>query len=133
MATISVSAQVTSLIWSKTRREIAATFGYAQPKHPYRIAVFSWPSCQQVGAIAWEGGHRILSAVAYPRGPSDVHERSRTAREGTIVAATSNESIHFHEVWQAEPKATVSGVGVLGGSDILEGLSGIDKEGDVIR
>jgi len=51
LATIAVHAQVTSLIWSTTRREIAATFGYAQPEHPYRIAVFSWPECQQVAAI----------------------------------------------------------------------------------
>ncbi|KAL1883958.1 hypothetical protein Daus18300_000066 [Diaporthe australafricana] len=51
LATIAVHAQVTSLIWSTTRREIAATFGYAQPDHPYRIAIFSWPQCQQVAAI----------------------------------------------------------------------------------
>lgn len=51
LATIAVHAQVTSLIWSTTRREIAATFGYAQPDHPYRIAVFSWPECRQVAAI----------------------------------------------------------------------------------
>lgn len=51
LATIAVHAQVTSLIWSSTRREIAATFGYAQPDHPYRIAVFSWPECRQVAAI----------------------------------------------------------------------------------
>lgn len=51
LATISVSAQVTSLIWSTSRREIAATFGYAQPEHPVRVAVFSWPECLQVAAI----------------------------------------------------------------------------------
>ncbi|KAL8739879.1 MAG: hypothetical protein Q9190_007357, partial [Brigantiaea leucoxantha] len=34
LATIDVQAQVTSLIWSTSRREIAATFGYAQPDHP---------------------------------------------------------------------------------------------------
>jgi WD40 repeat protein len=51
LATISASAQVTSLIWSTARREIVATFGYAQPEHPYRIAVFSWPDCHQVAAI----------------------------------------------------------------------------------
>lgn len=51
LATIAVHSQVTSLIWSTTRREIAATFGYAQPEHPYRIAVFSWPECRQVAAI----------------------------------------------------------------------------------
>ncbi|KAF4457843.1 hypothetical protein F53441_318 [Fusarium austroafricanum] len=51
LATISVSAQVTSLIWNTTRREIAATFGYASPEHPYRVSVFSWPECKQVAAI----------------------------------------------------------------------------------
>ncbi|KAK1253927.1 hypothetical protein MKX07_002004 [Trichoderma sp. CBMAI-0711] len=51
LATIAVSAQVTALIWSSTRREIAATFGYTEPEHPYRIAIFSWPECKQVAAI----------------------------------------------------------------------------------
>ncbi|KAI0803690.1 WD40-repeat-containing domain protein [Xylaria sp. FL0064] len=128
LATISVAAQVTSLIWSKTRREIAATFGYAQPDHPYRIAVFSWPDCE----------HRALYAVAYPGGPSDTYRtkerlKSRTAEEGCVVVASSDESVKFHEVWLAGRKTTALGSGVLAGSDILEMEEGIDKEGDVIR
>lgn len=51
LATIDCAAQVTSLIWSAKRREVCATFGFAQPDHPFRIAVFSWPSCEQVVAI----------------------------------------------------------------------------------
>ncbi|KAI1823913.1 WD40-repeat-containing domain protein [Xylaria intraflava] len=138
LATISVAAQVTSLIWSKTRREIAATFGYAQPDHPYRIAVFSWPDCRQVAAVPWEGEHRALYAVAYPGGPSDTYRtkerlKSRTAEEGCIVVASSDESVKFHEVWLAGRKTTTLGSGVLAGSDILEMEEGIDKEGDVIR
>ncbi|KAJ5297448.1 hypothetical protein N7508_007697 [Penicillium antarcticum] len=81
LATISVFAQVTSLIWSQTRREIAATFGYSQPDHPFRIAVFAWPSCAQVAVIpwgpygaSWDGSDpptssdcgRALWAVRYP-------------------------------------------------------------------
>lgn len=81
LATIHVFAQVTSLIWSETRREIAATFGYAQPDHPFRIAVFAWPSCAQVAVVPW-GPHgvswdglehhigadcgRALCAIRYP-------------------------------------------------------------------
>jgi meiosis-specific APC/C activator protein AMA1 len=140
LATISVAAQVTSLIWSTTRREICATFGYAQPEHPYRIAVFSWPECKQVAAIPWEGEHRALYAIPYPGGPNDTHNASeggssltRTAQEGCIVVAASDESVKFHEVWSAGQKATAGGEGLLGGSDILEGLEGIDKEGEVIR
>ncbi|KAI1770575.1 WD40 repeat-like protein [Hypoxylon cercidicola] len=138
LATISVAAQVTSLIWSTTRREIVATFGYAQPDHPYRIAVFSWPDCRQVAAVPWEGEHRALYAIAYPGGPSDMYRargrlKSRTAEEGCIIVASSDESVKFHEVWIAGRKATSFGSGVLAGSDILEMGEGIDKEGDVIR
>lgn len=140
LATITVSAQVTSLIWSTTRREIAATFGYPQPDHPYRIAIFSWPDCKQVGAIPWPGEYRALYAIPYPgpqsrrsRGDRGRGRRNLTPREGCIVVAASDESIKFHEVWAAGRKATVGVSGMLGGSDILEGIEGIDKEGDLIR
>lgn len=140
LATIHVSAQVTSLIWSTTRREIAATFGYADPDHPYRIAVFSWPECRQVAAIPWEGDYRALYAIPYPGGPNENKSNAegsrpltRIAKEGCIVVASSDQSIKFHEVWTARQKATSSGEGFLGGSDILESLEGIDKEGDIIR
>ncbi|KAH6971867.1 WD40-repeat-containing domain protein [Ilyonectria sp. MPI-CAGE-AT-0026] len=135
LATISVSAQVTSLIWSTTRREIAATFGYAQPEHPYRIAIFSWPDCKQVAAIPWEGELRALYAIPYPHGPAykKNQKSGSVGQEGCIVVASSDKSIKFHEVWSRERGATVGGRGMLGGSDILEGLEGIDKEGDVIR
>jgi meiosis-specific APC/C activator protein AMA1 len=140
LATISVAAQVTSLIWSTTRREIAATFGYAQPEHPYRIAIFSWPECKQVAAIPWEGEHRALYAIPYPRGPNERGdaregngESGRTQAEGCIVVAASDESVKFHEVWGRECKDTRGLDGLLGGSDILEGLEGVDKEGEIIR
>lgn len=37
LAVIQVFAQVTSLIWSRTKREIASTFGYAQPEHGKQV------------------------------------------------------------------------------------------------
>ncbi|KAK2025390.1 WD domain-containing protein [Colletotrichum zoysiae] len=137
LATIAVGAQVTSLIWSTTKREIAATFGYshgyAQTEHPYRIVVFSWPSCRQISAVAWPGGPRALYAIPYPGGPADARKGSRTAREGTIVVASSDETLKFHEVWRDQPKMAIGGAAGILGSDILESLAGIDKEGDVIR
>jgi WD40 repeat protein len=70
LATIDCHAQVTSLIWSTSRREIAATFGFAQPDHPYRIAVFSWPRCEIVVKIPWFDEHRALFAISFPGGPN---------------------------------------------------------------
>ncbi|KAF5252769.1 hypothetical protein FANTH_2294 [Fusarium anthophilum] len=134
LATISVSAQVTSLIWNTTRREIAATFGYASPEHPYRVSVFSWPECKQVAAIPWEDDLRALYAISYPRGPTSDDSTAPTGgKEGCIIVASSDKSIKFHEVWSRERGVTVGATGILAGSDILEGLEGIDKEGDVIR
>lgn len=51
LATIDCYAQVTSLVFNPRKREIAATFGFAQPEHPYRVAVFAWPSCRMVVGI----------------------------------------------------------------------------------
>ena len=142
LATINVHAQVTSLIWSSTRREIAATFGYAQPEHSYRIAVFSWPECKQVVAIPWASDMRALLAIPYPRGPGETrcHTRlgetwySRTAEEGCLVVACSDESVKFHEVWSGASKAIGSHSGLLGGSKILGDFEGLEGDGgEVIR
>jgi WD40 repeat protein len=199
LATINVFAQVTSLIWSETRREIAATFGYAQPDHPFRIAVFAWPSCAQVAVIpwgpygtTWDGPEtrinnfdcgRALWAVRYPgkvprfsgvhpgrpdsqpSSPSSSSSQTqspeqgvpsrrrkvgarmftpkekeggiwctRTKEEGCIIVASSDQTVKFHEVWTGRRTSTSSAYGLFGGSDILEGLEGIEKSGgEVIR
>ncbi|KAF2105327.1 WD40-repeat-containing domain protein, partial [Lophiotrema nucula] len=106
LATIDCAAQVTSLTWSTSRREIAATFGFAQPEHPYRIAVFAWPSCEQVVAIPWFDENRALFAIPYPGGPQVGRERGedevwwgRTVEEGCLVVAASDAAIRFHEIW----------------------------------
>ncbi|CAI6339216.1 unnamed protein product [Periconia digitata] len=150
LATIDCAAQVTSLIWSQTRREIAATFGFAQPEHPYRIAVFAWPSCEQVVSVPWFDENRALFAVAYPgsadsagtSADAETRARARAAEdgvwwrsveEGCIVVAASDAAIRFHEIWTGGKKGVGGGPGLLGGSDILEDLHGIDKDGLMIR
>ena len=49
--------------------------------------------------------------------------------DGCIVVAASDETVRFHEVWSDCRKGVIGWRGVLGGSDILEGLEGIDKDG----
>ncbi|KAF2470610.1 WD40 repeat-like protein [Lindgomyces ingoldianus] len=136
LATIDCAAQVTSLIWSTTRREVAATFGFAQPEHPFRVAVFAWPSCEQIVAIPWYDENRALYAISFPGGPNTGRDKGedgvwwgRTVEEGCIVVAASDSAIRFHEIWTEEKKSVWKGAGILGGSDILENLHGIEKEG----
>ncbi|QIW96804.1 hypothetical protein AMS68_002322 [Peltaster fructicola] len=93
LATINCQAQVTSLIWNRKRKEIAATLGFAQPNHPYRVVVFAWPSCKQLAKIAWPGEERALYGIEYPGG--DIQSQ----QQDCIVIATSDHSIKFHEIW----------------------------------
>ncbi|KAH6618866.1 meiosis-specific APC/C activator protein AMA1 [Boeremia exigua] len=152
LATIDCAAQVTSLVWSQTRREIAATFGFAQPEHPYRIAVFAWPSCEQVVAVPWWDENRALCAVAFPGGPMSmpgVGSGERAAGEdelwgrhrsedGCLVVAASDMAIRFHEIWTGGRVGNSIG-GLLGdktgllGSDILDVQHGIERPGTTIR
>ncbi|OMP84691.1 putative WD repeat-containing protein [Diplodia seriata] len=139
LATVDCSAQVTSLIWSTTRREICATFGFAQPEHHFRIAIFSWPACEQLVAIPWADEHRALYAISYPGGPNDGRTKgeggrwwSRTQVEGCIVVATSDSSIKFHEVWSEERRRPKRVVGGLGGSEILGELHGMERDEDMV-
>ncbi|KAL2352060.1 meiosis-specific APC/C activator protein AMA1 [Cryomyces antarcticus] len=74
---------------SHTRREIAATFGFAQPDHLYRVAVFAWPSCEQVVAIPWLDEHRALYAISYPGGPNGTNEELDGHRERSSIARSS--------------------------------------------
>lgn len=134
LATIHVSAQVTSLIWSTTRREILATFGYPHPDHPYRIAVFSWPDCKQVTAVPWQGEPRALYAISYAEGPlyPKSRRKGRAADEGCIVVASSDRSVKFYEVWGKKGRRTGRQEAVRG-SVSFDGPDGLTKEGDVIR
>lgn len=144
LATIFVSSQVTSLVWSSSRREIAATFGFVHPGHAVRIAVYSWPDCRQVNIVEWDSEHRALYGISCAKGPyyaarTELHNdeqhdsKSQTLKEGCIAVAASDGSIKFYELWPSDDKPATGGVGMLGGSDILEDLEGIQKDGDIIR
>ncbi len=134
---IYVGAQVTSLVWSSCRREIAVTFGFPQPTHPYRIAVYSWPQCQQLVAIPWGYDLRALYAIAFPSPRKEIRNvsgadeggvwASAAATDGCIVVASSDESIKFQEVWSDGRRGIDGNRGDLGGSEILESFVGIDK------
>lgn len=58
---------------------------------------------------------------------------TRTVEEGCIIVASSDQTVKFHEVWTGRRRSTGAAYGLFGGSDILEGLEGIEKPGEVIR
>ncbi|KAI6088729.1 WD40 repeat-like protein [Hypoxylon rubiginosum] len=131
-------AAVKAIAFCPWRQGLVATGGGSNDKCIHFYHATSGAALATISVAAQEGEHRALYAIAYPGGPSDLYRtkdrlKSRTAEEGCIIVASSDESVKFHEVWIAGRKATSFGSGVLAGSDILEMGEGIDKEGDVIR
>lgn len=54
----------------------------------------------------------------------------RKESEGCIVVAASDETVRFHEIWSETRREVLQHRGVLGGSDILEQMEGIEREGN---
>ncbi|ODQ55763.1 WD40 repeat-like protein [Saitoella complicata NRRL Y-17804] len=77
---INVEAQVTGLCFSRTRKEICATFGYAAPTQRTRIAIFEYPSGECVFEVPVDYEMRCLGACLSPGG-------------GRVVVAQSDETI----------------------------------------
>ncbi|KAH8811584.1 WD40-repeat-containing domain protein [Xylogone sp. PMI_703] len=136
LAMIDVSAQVTSLIWSTSQREIAATFGFGAQGNPFKVATFSWPECKLVYGVPESGEDRALYAVPYSSAPYNGFKQSKDRRkdcdgEECIVVASDDESIKFYQVWPASGRSIPRSL--VGGSGILRGTDEIDAECDMIR
>jgi hypothetical protein len=147
LAKIYMWAQITGLIWSRTRREIAVVLGFAEPEHPFRVVVFAWPSCEQITAIPWNvdvDGQtfpdlcvvgRGLSVVSIPnfRKPFfETEDESDFNPEDECIAINSSNFIRFYRIWR-KPQKQLGSIGVMN-SAILESIDGIENPGnEVIR
>ncbi|KAK6436445.1 hypothetical protein LTR95_007363 [Oleoguttula sp. CCFEE 5521] len=99
LATLDCYAQVTSIVFNANRKELAATFGFAQPEHAIRVAVFGWPGCECRVKVPWWGEERALYAVEWADAERGAGTKHRKGGNGGLVVATSDASIKFHEVW----------------------------------
>lgn len=150
LAKIYMWSQVTGLIWSKTRREIAVVLGFSdyENEHQYRVVVFAWPSCQQVTAIPWNSlvgedsreyvnmTDRALSVISIPHFIDPIHKIPGDVDanpEDECVAIASPRYIRFYRIW-ATPHKVFTGTAGIMQSRILEALDGIeDQRDEVIR
>ncbi|ODV58095.1 Ama1p, partial [Ascoidea rubescens DSM 1968] len=118
---INTKGQITSLIWSKTKKQIVATFGFGDSEKPVLVAVYNYPKMQSLVQIQATPNLRILSAVPSPDNSS-------------ICVAANDETVRFYELWSGNPGIVPEAqeCGVFG-SDLIELCEGIDKGGDMIR
>ena len=112
--------QVTAVIWSRSRRQIAATLEYSNLVLPLLVSVYSYPSMTPVVQVPATPNSRILSAVISPD-------------YTTVCVGTNDETLVFYKLWPTKTGLFGDAQDGLYGSDLIELYEGIDKVAEVIR
>ncbi|ODQ66629.1 WD40 repeat-like protein [Nadsonia fulvescens var. elongata DSM 6958] len=124
LESLEVQGQVTSLVWSRHYRQIAATFGFSNPTQPKLVSVYSFPKCIPLVQVPATANLRVLSAVLSPDGVC-------------ICVASNDETIRFYELWATKDKKVPHVLDYpqsgMFGSDLIELEEGIDKNYDIVR
>ncbi|CAK9439121.1 uncharacterized protein LODBEIA_P33450 [Lodderomyces beijingensis] len=115
--------QITSIIWSRYKKEIVATFGFGGSTKSNLMRVYSYPQMIPILEVNASQSLRILSAATSPDFCS-------------ICVATNDSTIRIYDLWHisseiaSNPSCRVSGAY---GSEIIELAEGIHKSLSVIR
>lgn len=121
LSSFKTSGQITSLIWSHTKRQIAITFGFGDTIKPVVISVLTYPDLKIISEVETEPGLRALSAVSSPD-------------KSSICIASNDNTVRFYKFWDLNdaPILNYEEKGVYG-SDIIELAEGIMKQGGPLR
>lgn len=117
------SGQITSLIWSKFKKEIVATFGFGAGDKSVLICVYSYPQMIPILQVPEYSSLRILSSTISPDCSS-------------ICVATNDSTIRIYNLWKKTHKLVFfPGTSEIGtyGSSLIELHEGITKNTEVIR
>lgn len=112
------NSQITSLTWSKTTKEIVATFGFGETK--VLLTVYSYPDMKPLSQVASPVELRILSATISPDGNS-------------LCVATNDSTIRIYKLWNHNLQNGVPQVSGIFESSLLELFEGADKPFAPIR
>ncbi|EED24454.1 cell cycle regulatory protein, putative [Talaromyces stipitatus ATCC 10500] len=143
LAKIYMWAQVTGLVWSKTRREITVVLGYQEYDHPYRVVVFAWPSCEQLAVIPWDTNEpeypffiateRAISTISISNFMKPTVDEADFDPDDECIAVASSNFIKFYRI-PCKPRKMLAGSAGVMRSAILEELDGIENpQNEVIR
>lgn len=121
LESIPTKGQITSLIWSKRKKQIVVTYGFGDSQKPLLIGLYSYPKMEPIVQVEATPNLRILSAVMSPDSSS-------------ICVAANDETVRFYELWNPNDRIIVeSQEGGLYGSELIELCEGITKSGGFIR
>lgn len=108
-------SQITSLIWSKTTKQIVATFGFGNTQT--LLNVYSYETMKCVSRVSSSSGElRILGATLSPDCSS-------------LCVATNESTIRIYKLWKPKTFFTrkLSQKQGTFGSSLIELLEGVDK------
>ncbi|CCH41449.1 putative WD repeat-containing protein [Wickerhamomyces ciferrii] len=114
--------QITSLVWSRNKKQICATFGFCEGHlNDTLVGVYTYPKMEKLIQVGDQPGIRILSCALSPDSTS-------------ICVTLTDETVRFYEVWDANGNIIRDSTenGVLY-SDLIELTEGITKPAGFIR
>lgn len=110
--------QITSVTWSRSRRELAVSYGYLPLETSSVVEVFSFPEMKLVAQGRTRLQIRALSASVSPD-------------ERKIAIAANDGTFRIFSLWEARPYVLVEG-GSLG-SLLLDALESVPLSGTNLR
>ncbi|OWB78054.1 hypothetical protein B5S32_g2239 [[Candida] boidinii] len=123
---IETEGQITSLIWSKSCKQLVASFGFSTPDvhdndKSVLLQVYSYPDKRTVTRILASTSMRALSS-------------SISSNYDTIVLAISDQSVRLYNIWKASHNFSCGSFeGGIFGSNIIDLDEGIHDSFEVIR
>jgi hypothetical protein len=66
ITSIDVGAQVTGVMWSATKRELYATFGFTHAEVHTKAAIYSYPSLECLASLSMVSQYRALFSLLVP-------------------------------------------------------------------
>jgi meiosis-specific APC/C activator protein AMA1 len=114
--------QITAVVWSKSKKELLATFGFGDSISKNEIlAVYSYPSMKIKITVNASYDMRILTA--------DISNDFNS-----VCTSMSDQSVRIYNVWDSKVdfKSGIYDTGIYG-SDIIDTEEGVDKAIDTIR
>lgn len=136
--TFDTGAQITSITWSLTYRELLVAFGFGSWRNRSRLSVYTYPTFRRVIDVpkAYDE-QRTMLAVRTPGSVSarDVSASSSSEPGDGVVIASSDGTFCFFHIWDKSKRIAHRGAQIIRwqgylGSDILEMVEGFDKGTD---
>ncbi|KAK6205375.1 WD40-repeat-containing domain protein [Scheffersomyces amazonensis] len=120
---VATHGQITSLIWSKYRKEIAATFGFGSDNKSSLLYIYSYPLMKPIVEVPSIPNLRILSSSCSPDFCS-------------ICVAANDSTVRIYKLWEKSHEVATTiqlkGSGTFG-SSLIDYQEGVGSLNDLLR